>query len=126
MAAMNRPKLSRAVGPRIEILEARISPATLNIVNGEITYTAGARVGNLLTLSISGANYVLADVSETITLSPAAITAGFTGSGTNTVQGPNTAVTSLVISLGDQNDQFLVQGLTDPLTAHGDAGAADS
>ena len=109
---------------RIEILEARIAPATLDVVGGVLTYTAGAGAGNSLTLSISGANYVFTDTGETITLGAGAV--GFSGGGTNTVQGPNTSVNSIVALLGDQNDTLTISGLTDPLNADGQTGAADS
>ncbi len=106
----------------IEILEARIAPATLDIVAGAVTYTAGGGVSNSLTLSISGANYSFNDASEPIMLTANATAAGFTGSGTNTVLGPNTAVTSIGVILGDQSDQFAVQALTDPLVMSDGAG----
>jgi hypothetical protein len=94
----------------------------LDISNGVLTYVAGAGVANLLTLSISGANYVLNDTAETITLGSGAIAAGFTGNGTNTVSGPNAAVSSLDLRLGDQSDLLTVQGLADSLIARGDGG----
>jgi hypothetical protein len=110
-----------ALFSRIEILEARIAPATLDVVSGVLTYTAGAGINNSLTLSIVGANYVFTDTGETITVTGAGA-AGFTGGGTNTVQGPNTAVVSLFVNLGDQGDQFAIAGLTDPLQVNDGAG----
>lgn len=107
----------------IEPLEARIAPATLDVTGGALTYTAANGVANALTLAISGANYSLNDTGETIALTAAATTAGFTGGGSNTVTGPNTAVSSFNILLGDQDDSFTINGLTDPLTANAGSGA---
>ncbi len=107
----------------IEPLEARIAPATLDVTaGGLLTYTAGAGISNSLTLSIAGANYSFNDTGETIALTAAATTAGFTGGSTNTVQGPNTAVTSITVNLGDLGDQFDLQALTDPFTIFDGAG----
>ncbi|MEQ1862433.1 MAG: hypothetical protein ABMA13_21150 [Chthoniobacteraceae bacterium] len=111
---------------RIEILESRIAPATLDVVGGLLTYTAGVGIGNSVTLAIAGANYSINDSQEPISLGSGAVTAGFTGSGSNTVLGSNTAVSSLSFLLGDQNDQFAVSGLTDPLTMDGQAGTVDT
>ncbi len=119
------PAAGKAFSPTcIEPLEARIAPAaTISVALGALTYTGGLGANNALTLSISGANYVFNDTGETIDLTAAAIAAGFTGGGTNTVQGPNTAVSSISVLLGGGNDQFLVQGLTDPLAFDGESGA---
>ena len=108
----------------IEPLESRIAPATLNVTGaGALTYNAGAGIANVLTLSIAGANYSFNDTGETIVLTATAVAAGFTGGGTNTVLGPNTAATSILISLGDQSDQFTIAGATDPIQVNDGAGA---
>lgn len=111
---------------RPEPLEARIAPATLDFAAGVVTYTAGAGVNNAFILSISGANYSFADAGEPITLTQAAIDAGFTGGGGAAALGPNAAITSIVVNLGDQNDQCAIQALDDPLTVDTQAGTADS
>ena len=119
-------KPARSIASRIEPLEARIAPATLDVVGGALTYTAGAGINNSVTLGISGANYSIGDSQETISLGSGAVTAGFTGGGTNTVLGPNAGVSSLSFLLGDQSDQFQVSGVTDPLAVDGQAGTADT
>ncbi len=110
----------------IEVLEARIAPASLNVAGGVATYTAVAGESNAFALSINGSDqYVFSD-GPTITLTAAAITSGFTGSGTSTVKGPNAAVSSIVLVLGDQNDQVAIDGLADPLSVDTGTGTADS
>ncbi len=101
---------------RIEILETRIAPATLNLAGGVLTYTAAAGFTNVLTLNVSGANYTFGDTGETITLNTAATNAGFSGSGTNNISGPTSAVSSISILLGSGTDVFNLNGLVDPLT----------
>ncbi|MEQ1862943.1 MAG: hypothetical protein ABMA13_23725, partial [Chthoniobacteraceae bacterium] len=65
-------------------------------------------------------------MNDPITLTPAAMTAGFTGGGGAAALAANTTVTSIVVSLLDQNDSFTVTGLTDPLTVDTGDGTADS
>ena len=104
---------------RIESLEARIAPATLNFAaDGTVTYTAGAGISNFLTLSITGSNYRFDDVENI------AVT-GFgsaTGSGTSVVDLNVSGITSLVFNLGDQNDTLLIRNLQHPLTVNDGAG----
>ncbi len=121
-AAMNATVRPHHSVSRIEILEARIAPATLDVTGGVLTYTAGNAIANALAVAIAGANYSFNDTGETITLTANATAAGFTGGGTNTVLGPNTAVTSISVNLGDQSDQLIIQGLADPFTMNDGAG----
>lgn len=107
---------------RIEPLEIRIAPATLDVVAGSLTYTGGGIVANDLVLAVSGLNYTFTDTAETITLTAAAITAGFTGGGTNTVTGPDAAVDSVLINLGSGADDFTVNGVNDQLAVVDGAG----
>src|SRR4051812_4483430 len=74
----------------LEQLEDRTTPATLDIAPvGLVNYSAGVGVANALPISTDGTNYPLPATAETITLTPAAVTAGWSGSGTNSVTGPN-------------------------------------
>ena len=59
--------------------------------NGTLTINARSGAANNLSVSNDGIKYTLTDTADTITLTPAAVTAGFTGSGTNTVTGPTSA-----------------------------------
>ncbi len=91
--------------PRLEGLEDRLAPATLDVTGGALAYTAGAGVNNNLTVSLSAGTYTFSDSGETITLTANATAAGFSGSGSNTVTGPASAVTaSLSLALGDGGD----------------------
>src|SRR4051794_10723850 len=70
---------------RLEQFEDRIVPATLDINGALLTYTASAGIANSLTVTLNGANYEIAESAETITLTAAAQSAGWTGSGSNQV-----------------------------------------
>jgi hypothetical protein len=105
-----------------EPLEARIAPATLNLVSGALTYSGTGIIANDLTIAVSGANYTFNDPTENITLNQAAIDAGFTGGGTHSVTGPDAAVISLNIQLGSGDDTFTVNALNDPLAVVDAAG----
>src|SRR4051812_11693690 len=80
---------------------AAFAVATLDVTAGVLTYTAGAGTSNNLTISVPAASYIFTDTAETITLTANATGAGWTGSGTNTVTGLDTSVSSMVINLGD-------------------------
>src|SRR4051812_39554955 len=74
----------------LERLEGRSLLAVLDIGSvfaGSLTYTAGTGVSSQLTVSVSGPGpgnaYSFTDGAETITLTPAAISAGWSGSWTN-------------------------------------------
>jgi autotransporter-associated beta strand protein len=97
---------------RLEPLEDRTTPATLDLTGaGTFTYTAGVGVANNLTLSTDGATYTLTDTAETITLNAAAIAAGWSGSGTNSVTGPNASVLQWLLDTGDEDDTVQVLSL---------------
>ncbi len=98
-----------------ERLEDRTTPSTLDFGGGVLSYTASTNVGSNFTLSYSGGTYTLSDSAETITVTAAAQAAGFTGSGTNTVTGPDGAsLTSLQITLGNLADTANVRSLSKP------------
>lgn len=104
----SQPGRARCLRPRVEGLEERLVPATLNIFAERfiriLTYTGDASVGNNLTVSRAGGLYTFADSSEMITLTGNG-TAGWTGSGTNSVSGPLTSfAASINIALGDSTD----------------------
>lgn len=108
-------------GTALVILSAAIGPAlhaaTLDVTSGTLTCLATAGVNNALTISASGASYVFNDTGETITLSANAISAGWTGSGTNTVTGPTSSVTAdFQVNLLDGADTLT---LSTPITVSG-------
>ena len=121
------PRLARRGPLRVEPLEDRSTPATLNSVGiGAVTYTAGGGVSNTVTVGTDGTNYTIADTAETITLTAGAVAAGWTGSGTNTVTGPNVNVFTLAINTGDANDAVAVRSVQHPITVDTGTGAGNA
>src|SRR5262245_18190076 len=100
-------KKNKARSPRlaVEALVARWVPATLEVVNGVLTYTAGAGFANNLSVSLSGTTYTFRDTAEAITIIGSI--PGSTGSGTNTVTLPAAQVfpAGMSINLLDRNDR---------------------
>jgi hypothetical protein len=105
----------------LETLEDRLTPATLDITGGLLTYTAGSGVSNVLTLSVAGGNYTFNDVGETITLTGPG-TAGWSGGGSNTVSGPDSSVNAITVDLGDQSDTANIRSINDPTMILGGLG----
>src|SRR3954454_20369687 len=97
---------------RVEALEDRTIPATLNITGGALTYTGAAGELNKVKISVfSGTLRFVEAPGIPITL-PGAGAAGWTGGGTNSVSGPVSSVTAAsVINLGDMNDLVTAQSL---------------
>jgi Domain of unknown function (DUF4214) len=95
----------------LERLEDRTVPSTLDITGGSLTYTASAGIQKNLTIGLASGNFSFTDAGETITLSPGALAAGWTGSGTNTVVGPAASVTTnFTVNLLDGDDALEVDG----------------
>src|SRR4051794_17840426 len=118
--ANTRNKRSRVFLLPETLEDRRLLAATLDLTaGGALTYN-GSAVDNNTTISdtsTSGAgDYVFSDTGETITLTPAAILAGWTGDGTNTVTGPDSSVTSLLVNVDSGNDTVNVQSITDPIS----------
>jgi len=100
---------------------------TLDIAANQLTMTTGSTApNNNVTLSLTGGNYTINDSAAVITLSSAAVAAGWTGTGTNTVTGPDASVSSLSIDLNLGNDTFTLNGINDPLTVTGGGQTADA
>jgi uncharacterized protein (TIGR03118 family) len=102
--------------PALESLESRTLLATLNIVSGSLSYRAGVGIVNNLSISTTGpaGKYTFTD-TENITLGPGAIAAGWTGSGTMSVTGPDASVTSMAVDTRDRNDTVTVRSVDAPL-----------
>jgi uncharacterized protein (TIGR03118 family) len=110
----------------LETLDDRTLLATLDIVTSgsgswlvkNLTYTGTTRKVNDVTVSTTGitGKYTFKDTGETITLGPGALSAGWTGSGTNTVTGPDSSVTLISVNTGDMNDTVVVQSIDAPTT----------
>ena len=102
--------LSRRRLVLLEPLEERRLLATLDIASGTLSYLASPKVANVLTISTTGrsGSYTFSDSAETITLTPHAIAAGWTGSGTHKVTGPDSSVTSITVDTGSGKDAINV------------------
>lgn len=85
--------------PRLEQLEDRCTPATLDLASGSLTLTADA-ANNNLTQYANGLSLVLNDPLAVISLTPPAVAAGWKGSGTHTVTGPRASLAGEAIDLG--------------------------
>jgi hypothetical protein len=93
--------------------------SALDISSGTLNYSVGGNNNNNVTVSVSGGIYTINDTGETITLTAAAIAAGWTGSGTNTVSGPDSSVSSLIINVGNGDDVVTIRSINDPTTVNG-------
>ena len=83
-----------------EILEDRFAPAAFNIVSGAAVYNGDAG-DNAVTVGLNGGSstYQITDADATITLGVNATSLGWSGSGTNTITGPQGSVSSLEFDL---------------------------
>jgi hypothetical protein len=116
-AAKRKEVLRRAT---LEQLELRtLLSSTLDITAGVLTYAANA--ASNLTVSSNGTTETFTDSSQTITLTAAAVTAGWSGSASNTVTGPESSITSMSIGGTDNAGQSLTLDFSngDPLPASG-------
>ena len=86
-----------------EILPSRF----LDVTGGStLGYTTGAGIDSSLSIAVNGANYTLTDTAGPINLSAAAIAAGWSGDGTNSVTGPTAGITVLALDLSDGSDSL--------------------
>ena len=109
-------------GSLIELLEDRTLLSTLDITSGALTYDATTTVSNLTVSSTGPAGTeTFTDTGQLITLTTAAMTAGWSGSGTDTVSGPANTVSSMAITTGASAGQHLTVDYStgDPLPASG-------
>ncbi len=117
-------------GSLIEVLEDRRLLSTLDITAGALNYDASNAASDL-TISIASAGAEsFTDADQTITLTAAAMSAGWSGSGTNTVTGPLSSISSMTVG-GTDAGQSLKLDFTngDPLPNTGltfDPAAASS
>ena len=108
-----RPRRTRPGARRLacEPLEDRTLLATLDITSGALSFASTTGVADNLTISTTGTSgkYTFTDPSTTITLGPGALHAGWSGSGTSTVTGPDSSVTSIAVDTKDANDAVTVR-----------------
>src|SRR5262249_32267323 len=100
----------------LEALEDRRVPSTLQIVSRVLSYTASDGVANNVGIALSGANYVITDVAETISAP------NIPGNGTHTVTVPAASVDSMRFDLRDQADALVIESTVDPITVQGGDG----
>jgi hypothetical protein len=108
--------------PRLETLEDRTVPATLDIAGGALTLIDSGTENNNITITKGAAGYSINDTGAVITLTPDAVAAGWKGGGTNTVSGPLTSVTgSFSVDLGGGTNILNIRGInnTTSVTATG-------
>jgi hypothetical protein len=109
--------------------DRRLLAATLDIAAGGALTYAGSAVGNVSTVSDSSTtgtgNYSFSDTAETITLGPAAIGLGWTGSGINMVTGPDASVNSMFVNVGAGTDTVNILSTTDPISVDTGIGVPD-
>jgi len=97
-------------------LEDKLTPATLGLVSGVLTYDASPGIANNVTISVSGDTYTIKDAGETIS-----VISGLTssrGTGTNTVTGKIVAGTPVQFNLGDGNDVINIKSVKHGLTVN--------
>lgn len=137
----SKPNEVRRCRPRLEGLEDRLAPASLNIdaagnavfIPGDSTLP-GASGGNdtiVLSRNASTGSYRIQTIGDAIHLSGAGAGA-WSGGGSETVTGPDSSINSWTFNLGDGNNNLLVgasdsyhDAIIDPLTSIG-AGTTDT
>jgi hypothetical protein len=107
----------------LERMEDKLAPANLNISGGALTFTDGGTQNNNLTVGVAAGVYSFNDSLSVITLDAGAITAGWKGSGTNTVSGPAASVTgSITINLGGGTNTVNLRSTNNATTINGQTG----
>ncbi len=104
-------------------LEDRTLPATLSIVGNTLTYIESSGINHILTISHSTGSpgtYIIVD-SENFT----AVPPGWSGAASRTAVGPDTGITSGLITTGAGNDQINIQSTGQPFTVNSGAGDDD-
>ena len=113
-----RSRLVGKVRLGAEILEDRLAPAVFDISGGVATYTGDAGANDVTVGLNSGTStYQINDSDTTITLGSGAVLLGWTGSGTNTIIGPKSSVSSYAFSLGGGANSLTIgaSGFIDPI-----------
>jgi len=109
---------------RVERLEDKLTPATLDLVGGVLTFTDSGTEANNLTVAVGAGVYSFNDSLTPIALGSGAIAAGYKGSGTSTISGPETGVDGLTFNLGGGSNTVNLRSTNDPTTINGQTGAS--
>ena len=103
-----------------EMLERRQLLSSASVAAGVLTYTATPAEVNELSISVSGANYIIKDSSAVVIVAGAGVSGGGApGAGAST---PVAGITQIVVSLGDQNDTGVVSVSGIPVAMNGNDG----
>lgn len=108
----------------VEQLSDRIVPAVVDVVGGVMSFIDSGSENNNLTVAVGAGVYSLNDSLTNITLTQAALDAGYKGSGTKTISGPASAIDGITISLGGGTNVANIRSVNDPLTINGDSGTS--
>ena len=110
-----------APGGGFDVLEDRTLLSTLDITAGALTYDGTVGASALTVSIVTSGTEQFADADQSITLTASAMTAGWAGSGTNTVTGPVSSVNLMTITTSSTAGQSLTIDYTngDPLPASG-------
>jgi uncharacterized protein (TIGR03118 family) len=122
----SEPARRNARSAVLERLEDRTLLASLNVSGGALSYVGGVNVANNLSISTAGptGKYTFTD-AEAITLDAGAIAAGWTGSGTNTVIGPDSSVLSMAVDTRNKSDAVGIKSTDAPVTVTFTNGPSD-
>lgn len=101
-----------------------IGPSTLltSLAPGQLGWLGASGISNDLHVSVTpGGKYTITDTKQIILLGSNALSLGWTGSGTTTVTGPDSTVSSLLLdgqgpALGGPADSYQIDSIDDPLT----------
>ena len=116
----NKLKAWRAAVAHFEPLESRWLMSTLDITSSALTYD-GTGAASAVTISAAGSTETVNETGSIITLTANAISAGWSGGGTNTVTGPTSSFASLHVTTSSTLGQSLTLDFSgaDPLPASG-------
>lgn len=84
----------------LEQLEDRANQATVDFSGGVLSFTDTGSENNNLTVGVGGGVYSFNDSLTPITLTHAALDAGYKGSGTKSISGPESAVDGIEVYAG--------------------------
>jgi hypothetical protein len=102
----------------------KVDFAELVVGDGTASYVASSGIDNALTLSLDQGTYAFVDLGEPIvTLGDSA--SACTGSGTNIVYCPDTAIRTLSIDVGDGNNSLAIQSASAGIAVYAE-GSSDS
>lgn len=106
----------------LEQLEDRANQATVDFSGGVLSFTDTGSENNNLTVGVGGGVYSFNDSLTPITLTQAALDAGYKGSGTKSISGPESAVDGIEVYAGGGTNTVNVRSIDDPTTIFGQSG----